>query len=229
MRGSIRWNSDWSAPQAAEAKRTGRAPAADANEQLGNRVLSTLIGGLVGGALIGWLLDRWFGTGHVLLISLMVLGTVGGFWSIIKMSTRRPYGGRVNRTRRNDTRGRTIGQDRSDAPVPGRAHCSGATGRLRASRSRSPIRRCGWALTLLVLWAFMLGGMKRELVPGRWQVAVEGFTGFITNMMDANIGPAGRKYVPYVFSLFMFILSPTCSACCRSRWSGCTRSPSPAS
>ena len=63
---------------------------ADANEQLGNRVLSTLIGGLVGGTLIGWLLDRWLGTAPVLLITLMVLGTVGGFWSIIKMSTRRP-------------------------------------------------------------------------------------------------------------------------------------------
>jgi len=62
-------------------------------------------------------------------------------------------------------------------------------------------------VALIVLWGFMLGGMKRELVPGRWQVAVEGFTGFITNMMDANIGPAGRKYVPYVFSLFMFILA----------------------
>ena len=76
--------------EAAEAKRTGRAPVADANEQLGNRVLSTLIGGLVGGTLIGWLLDRWLGTAPVLLITLMVLGTVGGFWSIIKMSTRRP-------------------------------------------------------------------------------------------------------------------------------------------
>jgi ATP synthase protein I len=73
-----------------EAKRTGRAPAADANEQLGNRVLSTLIGGLVGGTLIGWLLDRLFHTGHVLLIVFMVLGTVGGFWSIIKLSSRRP-------------------------------------------------------------------------------------------------------------------------------------------
>ena len=52
----------------------------------------------------------------------------------------------------------------------------------------------------------MLGGMKRELVPGRWQVAVEGFTGFITDMLDTNIGPKGRKFVPYVFSLFMFIL-----------------------
>jgi F-type H+-transporting ATPase subunit a len=61
-------------------------------------------------------------------------------------------------------------------------------------------------LTLAVIWLFMLGGMKRELVPGRWQVAVEGVTGFVTNMLDTNIGPAGRKYVPYVFSLFMFIL-----------------------
>ncbi len=62
------------------------------------------------------------------------------------------------------------------------------------------------ALTLLAVWLFMLGGLKRELVPGRWQMAVEGVTGFITGMMDANIGPKGRKFVPYVFSLFMFIL-----------------------
>lgn len=64
-----------------------------------------------------------------------------------------------------------------------------------------------WMLaTGLVLWLFMLGGMKRELVPGRWQAAVEGFTGFISSMMTANIGAEGRKYTPYVFSLFMFIL-----------------------
>jgi F-type H+-transporting ATPase subunit a len=61
-------------------------------------------------------------------------------------------------------------------------------------------------LTFVAVWLFMLGGLKRELVPGRWQAAVEGFTGFITNMMDANIGPAGRKFTPWVFSLFMFIL-----------------------
>jgi len=76
--------------QATEATRIGRAPAADANEQLGNRVLSTLIGGFVGGALIGWLLDSWLGTGHLLLVVMTVLGAAGGFWSIIKMSTRRP-------------------------------------------------------------------------------------------------------------------------------------------
>jgi F-type H+-transporting ATPase subunit a len=64
-----------------------------------------------------------------------------------------------------------------------------------------------WMLiTLGVLWAFMMGGMRRQLVPGRWQAAVEGVTGFIDNMMMTNVGPEGRKFVPYVFSLFMFIL-----------------------
>ncbi|HEX8256428.1 MAG TPA: F0F1 ATP synthase subunit A, partial [Allosphingosinicella sp.] len=64
-----------------------------------------------------------------------------------------------------------------------------------------------WMLiTLGALWLFMLGGMKRQLVPTRWQVAVEGVTGFITSMMNTNIGPEGRKFTPYVFSLFMFIL-----------------------
>jgi F-type H+-transporting ATPase subunit a len=56
------------------------------------------------------------------------------------------------------------------------------------------------------LGLFMWGGMRRQLVPGRWQAAVEGFTGFISSMMMANIGTEGRKYTPYVFSLFMFIL-----------------------
>ena len=64
-----------------------------------------------------------------------------------------------------------------------------------------------WMLiTTVVLFLFVLGGMKRELVPGRWQMVVESFTGFIDDMLEANIGKEGRKYVPYVFSLFMFIL-----------------------
>lgn len=62
------------------------------------------------------------------------------------------------------------------------------------------------AITVALLWAFVFVGMKRELVPGRWQMAVESFTGFIDDMLEANVGKAGRKYVPYIFSLFMFIL-----------------------
>lgn len=61
-------------------------------------------------------------------------------------------------------------------------------------------------ITAVALWAFVALGMKRELVPGRWQAAVETMTGFIDSLLSANVGPEGKKYVPYVFSLFMFIL-----------------------
>ncbi len=61
-------------------------------------------------------------------------------------------------------------------------------------------------VTVAAVWIFMAGGMQRQLVPGRWQAAVEGFTGFISSMLTTNIGPQGRRYTPYVFSLFMFIL-----------------------
>ena len=64
-----------------------------------------------------------------------------------------------------------------------------------------------WMLIVLgSIWAFMLGGMKRELVPGRWQVAVEGITSFVASMIDTSIGPEGRKYLPWVFTIFIFIL-----------------------
>ncbi|MFO1261432.1 MAG: F0F1 ATP synthase subunit A [Sphingomonadaceae bacterium] len=61
-------------------------------------------------------------------------------------------------------------------------------------------------ITAVVLWIFVAGGMKRQLVPGRWQMAVEFFTGFINKLLLENAGEAGKKYVPYVFSIFMFIL-----------------------
>jgi F-type H+-transporting ATPase subunit a len=64
-----------------------------------------------------------------------------------------------------------------------------------------------WMLIALALIiGFMALGMKRELVPGRWQMAVEGLTGFVDDMVKVKIGPEGKKYVPYIFSLFTFIL-----------------------
>jgi F-type H+-transporting ATPase subunit a len=62
------------------------------------------------------------------------------------------------------------------------------------------------AIAALALLIFVAGGMKRQLVPGRWQMAVESMTGFVDSMLAANIGPNGKKYVPYIFSLFMFLL-----------------------
>jgi F-type H+-transporting ATPase subunit a len=37
-------------------------------------------------------------------------------------------------------------------------------------------------------------------------MAVEGFTGFIDKLLRQNIGKEGRAFLPYVFTLFMFIL-----------------------
>jgi len=64
-----------------------------------------------------------------------------------------------------------------------------------------------WMLFVLaVIVVFMLGGTKRQLVPGRWQMAVEYLTGFLDNVTTQSIGPEGRKYLPWVFTAFTFIL-----------------------
>jgi F-type H+-transporting ATPase subunit a len=64
-----------------------------------------------------------------------------------------------------------------------------------------------WTLIVLALiWFFMLGGMQRQLVPGRWQVMVEGLIGFVDDMVHASIGPEGKKYLPWVFTSFVFLL-----------------------
>lgn len=64
-----------------------------------------------------------------------------------------------------------------------------------------------WTLIVVgTIYVFMLGGMKRALIPGRWQVAVEGMTGFVDSMVTGSIGPEGRKYLPWVFTAFIFIL-----------------------
>ena len=64
-----------------------------------------------------------------------------------------------------------------------------------------------WMLIVLgAITLFMLGGMQRRLVPGRWQMAVEGLTGFSENITSSSIGPEGRKYLPWVVTVFVFIL-----------------------
>jgi F-type H+-transporting ATPase subunit a len=50
------------------------------------------------------------------------------------------------------------------------------------------------------------GARRRELVPGRWQVMAEMSYEFIANMIRDNVGDAGRRFFPYIFTLFMFVL-----------------------
>ena len=75
--------------QAAETQRNavGRT---DANQsyQLGNRVLAELLGGMIGGAAIGFVLDKLFGTSPLLLLTLLFLGIGVAFRNIIRLSRR---------------------------------------------------------------------------------------------------------------------------------------------
>ena len=62
-------------------------------------------------------------------------------------------------------------------------------------------------IAVAAITAFMLlGTRKQAIVPGRWQSLCEGMYDFISNLLKENVGNEGRKYFPFVFSLFMFIL-----------------------
>lgn len=62
----------------------------DANYRLGNRVLGELLGGLAGGAFVGWVIDQFAGTTPWGLLVVMALGIVVAFRNIIRISSRRP-------------------------------------------------------------------------------------------------------------------------------------------
>ncbi len=62
------------------------------------------------------------------------------------------------------------------------------------------------AAATAILLFLSLGMRSRALVPGRWQSLVELSYEFIANMVRDNIGKEGRRFFPFVFALFMFIL-----------------------
>jgi ATP synthase protein I len=63
---------------------------ADANYRMGSRVLAELIGGIGGGAFVGWVIDQLAGTTPWGLLVVMALGTFVAFRSIIRNAMRRP-------------------------------------------------------------------------------------------------------------------------------------------
>jgi F-type H+-transporting ATPase subunit a len=63
------------------------------------------------------------------------------------------------------------------------------------------------SLTLIMVTLFLVLGMRqRALVPERWQSMAELSYEFVANLLRDTVGNEGRKYFPFVFSLFMFIL-----------------------
>ena len=73
-----------------EERNKPQVQGADANYRMGNRVLADLIGGIGGGALIGWVIDRFAGTAPWGLLVMMFLGIIVAFRNIFRMASRRP-------------------------------------------------------------------------------------------------------------------------------------------
>ena len=62
-------------------------------------------------------------------------------------------------------------------------------------------------IIVIVITALVLIGTRRAaLVPGRLQSMVEMTYEFVADMIDSNVGPEARDYLPFVFTLFTFIL-----------------------
>lgn len=60
---------------------------------------------------------------------------------------------------------------------------------------------------IFILSYFTLAFQKQQLVPTRLQVSGEILYNMILNMIQKNIGTGGLKFFPFIFTLFLFILT----------------------
>lgn len=62
-------------------------------------------------------------------------------------------------------------------------------------------------LVVVLVTAFLTLSMRgRAMVPGRWQSIAELAYRLVASAVRDNVGADGRRYFPFVFTLFMFIL-----------------------
>lgn len=59
---------------------------------------------------------------------------------------------------------------------------------------------------LLISALLTLSVRRRAMVPGRWQSVAEMLYEGTANMIRDTVGSEGRKYFPFIFTLFMFLL-----------------------
>ena len=61
------------------------------------------------------------------------------------------------------------------------------------------------AAAVIVTLFLTLTTSRRAMVPGRWQSVAELWYEFIAEMLRETVGAEGRKYFPFVFTVFSFI------------------------
>jgi F-type H+-transporting ATPase subunit a len=62
------------------------------------------------------------------------------------------------------------------------------------------------AVSVLIVGLMVLGMAPRAVVPGRFQAAAETFYEFVEKLVAGQVGHEGKRYFPFVFTLFMFVL-----------------------
>ena len=73
--------------QRQEAQRASRAQG-EGTHRAARLVVNQLIGGPLGGAIVGWVLDRWLGTAPWLMLGLMFTGFAGGVFNVFRISSK---------------------------------------------------------------------------------------------------------------------------------------------
>ena len=64
------------------------------------------------------------------------------------------------------------------------------------------------AVAVVLLTAFLVGGtMRAQTVPSRFQSAAELTYEFVANMLRSTAGKEGMRFFPFVFTIFMFVLT----------------------
>ena len=73
-----------------EKRNRSQVSGADANYRSGNRVLADLLGGILGGAVIGWTIDYFADTSPWGLLIMLFLGIAVAFRNIIRAANTPP-------------------------------------------------------------------------------------------------------------------------------------------
>ncbi len=63
----------------------------------------------------------------------------------------------------------------------------------------------GFVVFLALAFGFLLK-KNNALIPSRAQSALEMFISTIKNIVQGSLGEEGKKYIPFVFSIFLFVL-----------------------
>ena len=73
---------------------------------------------------------------------------------------------------------------------------------VRFSQSNAHMLAAVALISVLMIW----GMARRAVIPGRAQAAAETAYEFVHDLVVGQVGEEGRRFFPFVFSLFMFIL-----------------------